>query len=205
MSLTYINLSREQLLKELERVLSKERFEHVLRVEKAALSLAKRYGCDLLKTSLAALLHDYAKEFSDATFYQLMTDYQLPQELLAWNNAIWHGQVGIYAIKTKFGLKDSTIIEAITYHTTGQKKMSLLAKILYVADYIEEGRAFVGLDRVRALAKQHLDQALALQTAQTLAYLLKNQYPIHPKTLETYNAFLPHLKAIKSTNLKETL
>lgn len=189
----YLACTREVLLEKIAEQMSQKRFRHVLGVEKAALELADRYGCDPVQASLAALLHDYAKEQPDQVFLNLIDRYQLDPALKSWGNNVWHGLVGRYLIAERFGLTDEAILQAIAVHTVGSADMSLLDKVLYVADYIEEGRDFPGVETARDLAKIDLDKAVAYETVRTVEHLaLKNQ-PIYPQTLETYNRYVRYL------------
>lgn len=188
-----LTVNRRELLARIAAVMTPRRFQHVLGVEQTALELAAQYGCDPKQASLAALLHDYAKEMSDQTFKDLIVRYDLDRDLLNWNNQIWHGIVGAYQIAEDFGLEDSTILQAIQRHTVGAADMGLLDKILYVADYIEPNRDFPGVETVRRLARISLDQAVAYEATQTLAYLKRKGQSIYPQTLETeryYRRFL---------------
>lgn len=189
-----LSFDREALLEKIRAAMNPQRFQHVLGVEEAALALAEQYGCDTRKASLAALLHDYAKEVEDQTFKDLIDKYDLDKDLFNWDNNIWHGVVGAYKIAEDFGLKDPEIFQAIQRHTVGASQMTLLDKVLYVADYIEPNRDFPGVEEARRLAKCDLDQAVAYETAQTIAYLAKKRIPIHPQTLETYNGYVAYLK-----------
>lgn len=186
----YLDLDRQVLLEKIAAQMSEKRFQHVLGVEQAALALAERYGADPIQASLAALLHDYAKEQVDAVFLDLIDRYQLDPDLKNWGNNIWHGLVGRYLIAEEFGLTDAAILQAIAVHTTGASEMSLLDKVLYVADYIEPGRDFPGVEVARELAQTDLDQAVAYETARTVAHLAGKGLPIYPKTLETYNSYV---------------
>lgn len=188
-----IRLSREELLGDIAEQMSQKRFRHVLGVEEAALELAARYGCDPVQASLAALLHDYAKEQPDEVFLDLIDRYQLDPDLKNWNNNVWHGLVGRYLIAERFGVTDEAILQAIAVHTVGSSDMSLLDKVLYVADYIEPGREFPGVDVARELAKQDLDKAVAYETARTVEHLARKSLPIYPQTLETYNGYVRYL------------
>ncbi|MEW4354483.1 bis(5'-nucleosyl)-tetraphosphatase (symmetrical) YqeK [Streptococcus pneumoniae] len=189
-----LSFDREQLLEAISSAMSEKRFRHVLGVEEAALKLARQYGCDEQKASLAALLHDYAKEVDDQVFLDLINQYQLGEDLKAWGNNVWHGMVGAYKIRQDFGLDDADILQAIQRHTVGAAEMTLLDKVLYVADYIEPNRDFPGVDEARRLAKLSLDKAVAFETAQTVAHLAKKGIPIYPQTIETYNAYVGYLK-----------
>lgn len=185
----YLPFDRDDLLDRLEQTLSPHRYQHVLNVEKAAIQLAEAYGQDPIKAGLAGLLHDYAKEKPDSYFQQLIQERNLDPDLLQWGNNLWHGYLGIYAIEEELGLEDPEILEAIRVHTIGKAEMSPLDMILYVADYIEEGRNFPGVEEARRIAFSSLEEGVAYETAETLSFLAKKRIPIYPQTLETYNAY----------------
>lgn len=185
----YLPFDRDNLLERLEQTLSPHRYQHVLNVEKAAIQLAEAYGQDPIKAGLAGLLHDYAKEKPDRYFQQLIQERNLDPDLLQWGNNLWHGYLGIYAIEEELGLEDPEILEAIRVHTIGKAEMSPLDMILYVADYIEEGRNFPGVEEARRIAFSSLEEGVAYETAETLSFLAKKRIPIYPQTLETYNAY----------------
>lgn len=185
----YLPFDRDNLLERLEQTLSPHRYQHVLNVEKAAIQLAEAYGQDPIKAGLAGLLHDYAKEKPDSYFQQLIQERNLDPDLLQWGNNLWHGYLGIYAIEEELGLEDPEILEAIRVHTIGKAEMSPLDMILYVADYIEEGRNFPGVEEARRIAFSSLEEGVAYETAETLSFLAKKRIPIYPQTLETYNAY----------------
>ncbi|MBS8006123.1 bis(5'-nucleosyl)-tetraphosphatase (symmetrical) YqeK [Streptococcus suis] len=189
-----LTFDRQALLEKIRVAMKPARFQHVLGVEQAALVLADQYGCDPKKASLAALLHDYAKEVEDQVFLDLIAKYDLDKDLLNWDNNIWHGVVGAYKIAEDFGLEDEEIFQAIQRHTVGGGQMTLLDKVLYVADYIEPNRDFPGVDEARRIAKESLDKAVAYETAQTISYLAKKGIPIYPQILETYNGYVVWLK-----------
>ncbi|MBY5033589.1 bis(5'-nucleosyl)-tetraphosphatase (symmetrical) YqeK [Streptococcus gallolyticus] len=190
----YVSFSREELLEKIAGAMSQKHFTHVLGVEQSALELAEQCGCDPVKASLAALLHDYAKEVDDQFFLDLIDKYDLDADLKNWGNNIWHGVVGAYKIAEDFGVSDQEILTAIQRHTVGAGKMTLLDKVLYVADYIEPNRDFPGVEEARAIAREELDKAVAFETAQTVAFLAKKAIPIHPQTIETYNSYIGWLK-----------
>ena len=176
-----VNLSREDLLAKIAGAVKESRFKHMLGVEKAAIALAEKYEVDPHKASLAGLLHDYCKEVDDEIFLALIDKYHLDADLKNWDNNIWHGKVGIYKIREDFGLEDEEILRAIEIHTVGDKEMSGLAKVLYVADYIEEGRKFPGVIEARAVAAQDLNQAVAFETMRLVEYLAERRLTIYPR------------------------
>ncbi|HAP8532995.1 TPA: HD domain-containing protein [Enterococcus faecium] len=183
----YTAYSRENLMQKIQMRMSEQRFKHVLGVEETAVALAKKYGASPEKASIAALTHDYAKERPDEEFKMVIVRDGFDPELLNYNNAIWHGLVGASFVERELGITDAEILHAIRVHTTGAAKMSLLDKIIYVADYIEPGRDFPGAQDARAIAWADLDEAVAFETKHTLAHLLAQEQQIYPKTIETYN------------------
>lgn len=189
----YCAFDREQLLEKLQTVMSYKRFKHVLGVEKTAIHLATINGYDTAKAGLAGLLHDYAKELSDETFLSLIDQYHLDPDLKKWNNNIWHGMVGIYKIREDLGVSDSEILNAIKIHTVGSSKMSLLDKIVYVADYIEPGRQFDLVIKARQIAEHDINAAVAYETMHTVAFLASKAQPIYPQTIDTYNSFIHYM------------
>ncbi|AYW44899.1 bis(5'-nucleosyl)-tetraphosphatase (symmetrical) YqeK [Tetragenococcus koreensis] len=182
--------TRETLLKKVRAAMSEKRFNHVLGVEKAAIFLAEKYGESKEKASIAALTHDYAKERSDDEFKKIILDYGYDLDLLNWNNAIWHGLLGAKLVEKELGITDESILQAIRLHTTGAAQMTLLDKIIYVADYIEPGRDIPGVEKARAIAQEDLDEAVAYETKHTLAHLIDINAPVYPKTIETYNRWV---------------
>lgn len=186
----YIKYSREELIEKVSSQMSQKRFEHVLRVEKKACFLANLYQVDVEKASIAALTHDYGKERPDEEMISLIKTYGFNLELLDYGNAIWHGVVGAHLVKEELEITNQDILEAIELHTTGAAKMSELAKIIYVADYVEEGRDFNGVEEARKLAEENLDKAVAFETKHTLLYLIGKGFKVYPKTIETYNRWV---------------
>lgn len=186
----YTKSTRKELVELVQAQMSEKRFRHVLGVEEMAILLAEKYQVSTTKASIAALVHDYAKERPAADFLAYIEREQLDPDLKQWGNAIWHGVVGAAIIQHELGIKDEEILEAVRIHTTGAAQMSQLAKVLYVADYIEPGRVFPGVEEARRLAFEELDAAVAYETKQTLAFLVAKEAKIYPKTIETYNKWV---------------
>lgn len=192
----YTAMDREALMQAVQMRMSERRFKHVLGVEETAIALAEQFGESPEKASIAALTHDYAKERSDEEF-QLAIErgkYENKTELLKYGNAIWHGLVGAEFVTRELNISDEEILNAIRLHTTGAAEMTLLDKIIYVADYIEPGRSFPGVEDARVIALRDLDQAVAFETKHTLAHLIEAENPVYPKTIETYNRWVAGIK-----------
>lgn len=192
----YTEMDREALMQAVQMRMSERRFKHVLGVEETAIALAEQFGESPEKASIAALTHDYAKERSDEEFQLAIErgNYENKTELLKYGNAIWHGLVGAEFVARELNISDEEILNAIRLHTTGAAEMTLLDKIIYVADYIEPGRSFPGVEDARVIALRDLDQAVAFETKHTLAHLIEAENPVYPKTIETYNRWVAGIK-----------
>lgn len=186
----FITMSREHLIDQLRETLTTSRFEHVLRVEQMAIKLAQMNNVSVEMASIAGLCHDYAKQRPDEEFLTLIKQYHLNDELLHYGNAIWHGAVGYLIVQNELGIQNIDILNAIKHHTTGAKYMSKLEQIIYMADYIEKGRDFPGVEQARQITFDDLELGVAYQTKHTLAYLIQNNKSIYPQTIDTYNQWV---------------
>ena len=186
----YVSLTRNELIEAVQSQISSKRFQHVLGVEQAAVQLAERYGVSIEKASIAALTHDYAKERSDKEMRELIFHEKLDLEWLDYGSNIWHGPLGALLVERELGISNLDILNAIKHHTVGAEKMSLLEQVIYVADYIEPGRDFPGVEQVRTLAADDLQAAVGYETKQTLHYLIEKNRRIYPKTIATYNKWV---------------
>lgn len=194
--MAYID-DREIYISFLKKHLSKERFFHTLAVEKEAISLAERYGVDIYKASLAGLLHDCAKGFSDEELISLAKSYNIP--LSIWDVSspqILHAPIGSIFAREYFGIKDREILSAIRKHTTGDKEMSTLDKIIFIADYIEYNRDFPGVSHLREIVKRDLDGAILFAINLTVGYIMRSNLVVHPKTIEVWNYLIKEGKSV---------
>lgn len=186
----YTNLSREQLVSRIREMLSKERYEHVLNVEKTAIALAKKHHADIEKVSIAALLHDIAKDQPNEEMRDLVISENLNLDLLQFGSEIWHGPVGAIIARREFHIEDDEILDAIENHTIGAREMTLTAQIVFVADYIEPSRDFPGVEKARSQAEESLEKAVKLKIVETIKHLIDIEKKIYPKTIESYNAWI---------------
>ncbi|OEF96256.1 bis(5'-nucleosyl)-tetraphosphatase (symmetrical) YqeK [Desulfuribacillus alkaliarsenatis] len=177
----------EQLLSEVSKALSFQRFEHTKRVIVVAKDLAKHYNQSIEKVMLAALFHDYAKELPKEKMRNILTDHGR-KDILAMAPAIWHAPVGAYLVQSyPFGKE---IFDAVCYHTTGRKMMSDIEKIIFLADYIEPSRSFPGVEEVRNMTWKNLDEAMYLALNLNIEKLLKKHFLIAEITVDARNYFL---------------
>lgn len=174
--------------------LTTARYEHTLRVAETAVQLAKRYAYEgsIEKVALAAIFHDYAKYRPLDEMKRWITESFLPKDLLDYHHELWHGPVGSILIDREYGINDPEIREAIYYHTTGRANMGKLEMIVFLADYIEPGRNFPGLDEVREMAQQDLVKACWMVSRNNIDYLMKQEVTIYPDTFHAYNDLTRH-------------
>ena len=179
--------------------LKESRFRHVIGVEITAIALADRLGADGERARLAALLHDCAKGLSEEEQYALALldgdDGLMPTDVAA----VVHAPAGAVLARKEYGVTDEEVLKAIRYHTTGEKSMSLLDKILWAADLIEPGRSYPGADRLRkellnVETPEEFDRALALAFKENLCYIQKNNSILHPATLRAYEDLIKRTK-----------
>lgn len=180
-------MNREEALRIVKEQLTEHRYVHTIGVMESAISLAERYGGDLKKAEIAAIFHDYAKFRPKDEMKRMIIEQNMQKDLLDHHNELWHAPVGAYLVQTEVGIQDEEIINAIKYHTSGRKGMTLLEKIVYLADYIEPGRQFPGVEEVREIATKDLNQALVKAMQNTIQFLIKKNQPIYPDTFHAYN------------------
>ncbi|KMT21556.1 bis(5'-nucleosyl)-tetraphosphatase (symmetrical) YqeK [Clostridium cylindrosporum] len=171
--------------------LNEKKFNHCVRVEKMAIKLSKVYGIDEEKTKIAAIAHDCAKFFSGDKMLSYMKKHNECIDEIQMNVPyLLHGPVGALRLKEKFNINDEDILNSIAYHTTGRKGMSTLEKIIYIADLIEEGRDFKGVEEIRKEAFKNLDKALIMGCNTTMSYVMLKGQIIHPSTVELRNSLI---------------
>jgi predicted HD superfamily hydrolase involved in NAD metabolism len=198
----------EQYCQKIEERLSSDRFAHSLRVVEKALDLAKQSRCtlDLEKLRLAALWHDYAKDMPPQELLSIALEHGLvTTEAEKVQPDLLHGAVGAFLCRRDFGLTaaDEEILHAIRYHTTGCEKMSLLDKIVYLADLLEPGRTFAGVDEIRRICQDDLDAGLLFAFDNTIEYVLAKKLLIHPLTVQARNWHLLAMKKDDSNWVEE--
>ena len=175
-------LSFVEIELDLKNKLSKYRYEHSVRVAEEARSLAEKYNINIQDAYLAGLLHDVAKEFSDDENLEWIMKYNLDKDLLdEVNKKICHAEVGAVVAKELYKVSDN-IVQAIKYHTVGNINMNLLDKIIFVADKIESGKNYPGIDEERILAYKNIDDALVLCLLNNKLKLSNEGRDIHKET-----------------------
>ena len=171
--------------------LNRDRFIHTQGVMYTAISLAMCHDADLTKAQVAGLLHDCAKCIPTTKKLKICKKNNiLLTEFEKENEALLHAKVGVYIARKKYGITDPEILSAIRFHTTGKPDMSVLEKIIYIADYIEPGRFKAqNLPVVRKAAFQDLDETMYIILRDTLSYLNGTANTMDPMTKKAYDFY----------------
>ena len=180
--------SEKEIEAYLKKNLKPNRYEHSLGVRDSAVLLAEKYKVDPKKARLAGLIHDCAKNLKDEEILNLVREQDLEIcEVCFKSPQIMHGLAGAIVAKNIFKVKDEDILNAVTYHTTGRKNMTALEKIIYLADFIEPGRVFFGVDTLRDLASKDLEKALLLAFDNTINFVIMKGELLHLDTIIARN------------------
>lgn len=183
-------MNREALMEATKSQMPERRWKHVLGVVDTAVELADRFGGDRDKAWLAALLHDYTKAWPIERMEKIIREQGLPPELLEHDKELWHAHVGAWVVRTEHGIDDEEVLDAIRYHTSGREGMTKLDKIVCLADYMEPGRDFPGVNKIRELAQHNLEEALLAGFDSTIRLLLDKGKRIFPLTVLARNDLL---------------
>lgn len=180
-------MAHERIRQKVQQILPKERYNHTLGVVQTAIALAKKYGINEEKAELAALVHDYAKPLPKEQLISVLKQNESDENFSEYGGVLLHAPAGAYIVQEEFGIQDPEIFPAIYWHTTGRPQMSLFEKIIFLADYMEPGRSFPGIEEVRRLAEVDLDEALLATYTNTIQHLVAGKRMVHPMTLAAYN------------------
>jgi len=167
-----------------------KRFRHVLGCVESAGLLAVRYGADAEKAKYAALLHDVTKEYDREKQLKICAQWSiiLDEDSFA-ESALLHAITGAVLAQKMFGT-DAEITDAIRFHTTGRAQMTLLDKIICLADYIEPNRSFPGVEAIRRKSELSLEEALIEAFTGTAVHTLERGGILHPDTIRARNALI---------------
>lgn len=168
--------------------LSRRRIPHVLGVEQEAVRLAQRYGADVSKARVAALLHDCTKKLKHHEQLALCRQYGIvPDDVEQREPQLLHARTGAALAEDVFGV-DEEIYGAIRFHTTGRAGMTVLEKIIYLADSTEPGRDFPGVDELRRVCGEDLDSGMLLALEMTAKKIEEAGSVVHRATVEARKA-----------------
>lgn len=183
--------SEEKIKDFIREKLEPDRFNHVLGVGDSAAKLAKHYNESIEKAVLAALIHDCAKNMGDEEILNIVESNGYAVDWVSKRNPqLLHGLAGAIIGKNEMGVENAEIFDAVRYHTTGRKNMGLLEKIIYLADYIELGRSFPGVEELRRLAFEDIDKAVLSSLDNTIKYVISRGQLLHTDTIDARNYFI---------------
>ncbi len=180
------------LEKYIKKSLSEKRYLHSMGVVSEAAKLALHYNVSPEKAQIAAVLHDIAKEYPSAQKRKLCKEYGIKlDEVLKEQLDLAHSFLAAEIATAQFQVKDEEILNAIRFHTTGRRCMSLLEKIIFIADYTEPNREpFEGLSEVREKAYVNLDEAVILSLRQRIDFNERKKRMVHSLSREALDYLL---------------
>ncbi len=171
--------------------LRETRFQHSLNVADAAVMLAKKFGADEDKAYLAGLLHDITKNESDENQLQIMESGGIILSKTQRSNPkLWHAMSGMVYLRDTLGITDEDVLGAVRWHTTGKAGMTLLEKVVFIADYISAERDYPDADVMRRLSETSLDAAALYALKFSLRHLSEKEKPICEDSVAYYNELI---------------
>ena len=181
----------QKLRKELEKELKPDRYDHTLGVAYTSASLAMVHGANVEKALIAGFLHDCAKCLSHEEQLSICEKNNIEvTDVERRNHSLLHAKAGIYIASTRYEVRDPEILNAIRYHTTGRENMSLLEKIVYIADFIEPNRKPLDdMNIIRKEAFEDLDKCLAHILHNSIIYLRTIGKECDDTTMKAYEFY----------------
>lgn len=168
--------------------LSDKRYHHSVCVSESAGALAKKYGADVYKAEVAGILHDIMKDMPPKDQLMMMTRYDIIlSDVERSAQKLWHAMLAAAYLENELQITDRDILNAIRYHTTARENMSLLEKVLFIADFISEDRDYSGVEAMRHAAQVSLEEAMVEGITFNIKDLAQSYRPIHPDTVLAYN------------------
>lgn len=180
--MTEIRLIKEEVKKSL----SKQRFIHVMGVVESCVELCYKYRVPLEPTIIAALTHDYTKENDENWNEEKLKEIGIIDAYILKTKNLWHAETASYKVKIDFSISDERILNAIKFHTIGNKKMDDISKVLYVSDAIEKGRNYEGVEELRNM-NCTLNEMVLKVAKSSINHLSKNDIKISEETLKMVN------------------
>lgn len=184
-----------EFLEEIKKRLNPDRLYHSLNVADEAKKLAKHYGADEQKAFTAGLLHDILKNTPDSELLQYFERNGIMlTETERASRKTWHAMAGADFLRRELHVTDEDILSAVRWHTTGRAGMTLLDKVLFIADFISADRDYPGVERMREKAYVSLEDAMLEGLQFTINELLENAWPVHEDSIRAYNELVINRK-----------
>lgn len=179
----------EELYEDVKNMLSEKRFNHSERVVKRAVEYATIYNVNIEVIKLVAIAHDIAKELTEEENQEYIYKYNIKlDDIEKANKSLWHAKIGAYICKEKYGFTED-MVNSVRYHTTGRENMSILEKIIYLADATEEGRDEYKVYEYVDLVKEDIDKGMVEISKKVINKLLNKDRLIHLDTINCYNYY----------------
>ena len=175
--------------KKAKSILSEKRFIHSLNVSKLAEKIAICYGIDLKKVKIAGILHDICKEMDKETLLELLSEAnpKIFTDFKDFHFKLYHGPAATVYLRKEFGVDDDEILNAVCFHTTGRKNMTLMEKIIAIADHSSDERPFDDVKEMQELAMKDINKAILIKYSLEIKKCINKAMLIHPYMVETYN------------------
>ena len=188
-------MTYEQCECEVRQRLSEKRFYHSQCVAEEAVRLAVLYGADPEKARLAGLLHDILKDTPAEEQLKILQGFGIMMnDTELANQKLWHAISGAAFLEFGLGIRDRELLSAVRCHTSGRKNMTLLEKVLFVADYISADRDYPGVEELLAVARESLEEAIIEGVAFTVQELMSRREPVASASIDAYNDAVAVLK-----------
>lgn len=199
-TLKFCRLSKEELLSVLKSRMNEHRYEHSLNVAERAVFLAKKYGADPEKAEFAGLVHDICKGIAPEEQLALIKNAGISLDEDTLNSpALWHSIAGAVYCEHELFVKDRDVLNAVRYHTSGRGGMSILEKVVYMADLTSAERNYPDAEYTRNLTDESLDEGIAYGVSWIAGDLKRKNLPCGKDT----EALLEEYKSIIIKNRKE--
>lgn len=179
----------EKIYNEVKNKLSEKRFKHSEGVVKRAIEYAQIYNVDIDIVKLVAIAHDIAKELTNEEIQEYIQKYNIVlDEVEKINHDLIHAKIGAYICKNEYNFTED-MFNAIKYHTTGRAGMSILEKIIYLADATEEGRTYCPSTYIDII-KKDINQGMVEICKWVINRILEKNKIIHIDSVECYNYYV---------------
>lgn len=181
----------EEYKKIIRPFLSDKRYLHSLCVSESAAALAEKYGANVEKAKTAGILHDIMKDMPPEDQQMMMTRYDIVlSDVERSAPKLWHAMLAAAYLENELKITDRDILNAVRYHTTARENMSLLEKVLFIADFVSADRDYPGVETMRRAARVSLEEAMVEGITFNIRDLAENYRPIHPDTILAYNQII---------------
>jgi predicted HD superfamily hydrolase involved in NAD metabolism len=171
--------------------LMEKRYTHTLGVAETAKKLAKLNGISEEKAEIAGLAHDIAKNISKDKMKEIIKENNIVLSRVEEVSAnLWHSIIAPVEARNKFKIDDEEILDSIRWHTTGKENMSVLTKIIYIADMIEPNRNFEGVEKLRKTTFENLDRGVFYGLTSSIKVLLIQKLLLDENSIKARNYFL---------------